>query len=72
MLESAPPLNDERLLNTRELAAYLGLSKDTVLDWYEAGHLPGFPLGGRKGGPVRFKWSEVQAKLEEWRAAVAN
>ena len=39
----------------------------TVLDRWEAGELPGFRLFGRKGGPVRFRLSEVEAALEEWR-----
>jgi excisionase family DNA binding protein len=57
----------ERLLTARELAGYLCLSPATVLDWFEAGRLPGFRLGGRKGGPVRFRLSEVEAALEGWR-----
>ena len=57
----------ERLLTARELAEYLGLSSATVLDWFEAGRLPGFRLGGRKGGPVRFRLVEVEAVLEGWR-----
>lgn len=40
----------ERLLTARELAEYLGLSSATVLDWFEGGRLPGFRLGGKKGG----------------------
>jgi excisionase family DNA binding protein len=56
-----------RLLTARELGELLGLSTATVLDWWEAGRLPGFRLGGRKGGPVRFRLSEVEAQLEEWR-----
>ena len=57
----------DRLLTARELGAYLGLSSSTVLDWFEAGRLPGFRLGGRKGGPVRFRIVEVEAVLEGWR-----
>jgi predicted DNA-binding transcriptional regulator AlpA len=58
----------EPLLNARELAALLGLSTGTVLDRFEAGDLPGFRLyGGRVGAPVRFRWSEVEAMLEEGR-----
>lgn len=57
----------EPLLTARQVAEYLGLSAATVLDWFEAGRLPGFRLGGRKGGPVRFRLSEVEAVLEGWR-----
>jgi excisionase family DNA binding protein len=57
----------ERLLTARELAELLGLSAGTVLDWFERGDLPGFRLLGRKGGPVRFRESEVLAELERWR-----
>lgn len=57
----------ERLLTARELAELLGLKAGTVLDWFEAGRLPGFRLGGAKGGPVRFRASEVLAVLESWR-----
>jgi excisionase family DNA binding protein len=57
----------ERLLTARELGELLALSTSTVLDWHEAGRLPSFRLGGRKGGPVRFRLSEVEAVLEEWR-----
>jgi predicted DNA-binding transcriptional regulator AlpA len=57
----------DRLLTARDLGAYLGLSSSTVLDWFEAGRLPGFGLGGRKGGPVRFRVSEVEAVLDSWR-----
>jgi excisionase family DNA binding protein len=57
----------EPLLNARQLGELLGLSTATVLDWFEADRLPGFRLGGRKGGPVRFRRSEVEAVLEGWR-----
>ena len=57
----------ERLLTARELADILGLSSATVLDRFEAGDLPGFRLFGRKGGPVRFRESEIEAVLADWR-----
>lgn len=62
-------MSDERLLNAQELAAFLGITADTVLDWWQAGALPGFKLNGRS---VRFRWSEVQAWLEEQRAATTR
>ena len=50
----------ERLLTSRELAELLGLAPATVLDWWEAGRLPGFKLGTA----VRFRLSDVEAWLE--------
>jgi excisionase family DNA binding protein len=57
----------ERLLTAAELAELLNLSPATVLDRFERGDLPGFRLFGKKGGPVRFRESEVLAVLEAWR-----
>ena len=45
----------QRLLTAAELAERLALSTSTVLDWFEAGRLPGFKLGR----VVRFRESEV-------------
>jgi excisionase family DNA binding protein len=53
----------ERLLTAAELAERLALSTSTVLDWFEAGRLPGFKLGR----VVRFRESEVLDWLEERR-----
>jgi predicted DNA-binding transcriptional regulator AlpA len=61
----------ERLLCAREVAELLGLSPATVLDRFEAGDLPGFKLYGKRGGPVRFRWSEIDQALEGWRRADA-
>jgi excisionase family DNA binding protein len=55
----------ERLLKTRELAQLLGIEMSTVLDHFERGDIPGFRLYGRKGGPVRFRESEIKAWLDE-------
>ena len=57
----------ERLLTARELGELLGLSASTILDRFERGELPGFRLGARVGSPVRFRWSEVDAWLEQGR-----
>lgn len=54
----------DKLLTARELADQLGLAPATVLDWFEAGRIPGFKLGNRA---VRFRPSEVEAWLEECR-----
>jgi predicted DNA-binding transcriptional regulator AlpA len=58
----------ERLLRAHEVAELLAIAPATVLDWFEAGKLPGFGLGGRVGAPVRFRESAVLAVLETWRA----
>jgi predicted DNA-binding transcriptional regulator AlpA len=57
----------DRLLTASEVAGLLRLSPATVLDRWEAGDLPGFRLFGQKGGPVRFRQSEIEAALEGWR-----
>jgi excisionase family DNA binding protein len=57
----------DRLLTAAELAELLGLSSSTVLDRFERGDLPGYRLFGRKGGPVRFRLSEIEAMVEGWR-----
>lgn len=57
----------ERLITAAELAELLNLSPATILDRFERGNLPGFRLFGKKGGPVRFRESEVLAMLETWR-----
>ncbi len=63
---------NERLLTAHELAELLGLSTGTILDRFEREVLPGFRLyGGRVGAPVRFRWSEVEAMLEEGRCGPA-
>jgi excisionase family DNA binding protein len=56
-------MTSERLLTRRELADLIGFSSATVQDWFEAGQLPGFRIGGR----LRFRASEVEAWLEERR-----
>ena len=56
-------MTSERLLTSRELADLIGFSSATVQDWFEAGQLPGFRIGGR----LRFRASEVEAWLEQRR-----
>jgi excisionase family DNA binding protein len=57
----------ERLLNAQQIAELLGVSKSTVLKKFESGALPGFRLWGRKGGPLRFRLSEIESLLNSWR-----
>jgi predicted DNA-binding transcriptional regulator AlpA len=56
----------EQLLKARDVAQLLGLEMGTVLDRFEAGDLPGFRLYGRKGGPVRFRLSEINDWLDRY------
>jgi excisionase family DNA binding protein len=58
----------DRLLRAREVAELLDLSPATVLDWWEAGKLPGFRLSSRA---VRFSEAEIQAWLEARRRGPA-
>ena len=53
----------ERLLKAREVADLLGFAAGTIVDWFEAGELPGFRIGGR----LRFRETEVLTWLEEHR-----
>jgi predicted DNA-binding transcriptional regulator AlpA len=55
----------EKLLKARDVADMLGLEMGTVLDRFEARDIPGFRLYGRKGGPVRFRLSEIEQWLED-------
>lgn len=59
---------DEPLVTASEVASLLSLSPSTVLDWFEAGKLPGFKLGDGAAAPVRFRESEVLAWLESKRS----
>ena len=56
----------EPLLTARQVADLLGFAPGTIVDWYEAGKLPGFKIGGR----LRFRTSEVEAWLEEKRGGL--
>jgi excisionase family DNA binding protein len=62
-----------RLLTTRDVAEYLGLSPETVLRRYRAGDLPGIRLASNV---LRFREDEIEAwlaahttttKEERWR-----
>jgi len=58
----------DRLLTTREVATYLGLSPETVLRRYRRGELPGVRLGSNV---LRFRESELEAWLESKCSTVA-
>lgn len=50
----------DRLLTTREVADWLGLSTETVLRRWRSGELPGFRLATNV---LRFRESEIEAWL---------
>ncbi len=52
----------DRLLTTREVAAFLGMSPESVLRRYRRGELPGYRLSSNV---LRFRESEIEAWLEE-------
>ena len=56
-----------KLLKAHEVAELLDVSPATVLDWWQAGRLPGFRVGGGARGKVRFRETEIEATLESWR-----
>lgn len=60
----------EPLLKARDVAGLLGVEMGTVYDYWERGDLPGFRLGGRRRGPLRFRQSEILERLEDWRGTV--
>lgn len=43
----------------------LGLEVGTLLDHFQKGDVPGYRLYGKKGGPVRFRLSEVERWLND-------
>jgi excisionase family DNA binding protein len=61
-------MTPEPLLTARQVADLLGFAPATIVDWYEAGKLPGFKLGGR----LRFRPSEVEAWIEARRAGAGG
>lgn len=49
---------DDRWLSVDEIAAYLGLSKDSVYGWVSAGRMPGHRVGRR--------WKFKRSEIDEW------
>jgi excisionase family DNA binding protein len=67
-LSSEPGTLADRLLTTREVAAFLGVSPETVLRRWRAGKLPGYRLASNV---LRFRESEIEEWLEGTRPARA-
>ena len=63
---SQRPAAAEPLLTARQVADRLGVSVEWTLRHYRSGELPGFRIG-RNVRPVRFRWSEIEAWLDECR-----
>ena len=59
----------ERLLTTREVADYLGVSSETVLRRWRAGEIPGFRLSSNV---LRFDQGDVAAWLAERKRAAGT
>jgi excisionase family DNA binding protein len=58
------PVSDEPLISMAEVASRLGVPLETFRRWRKHGAAPlGYPLGKH----VRFRWSEVEAWLQERR-----
>lgn len=53
----APPLESDRFLTKKEVAALFGVSEVSVWDWQRRGLLTGYRIGNL----VRYKYSEVMA-----------
>lgn len=49
---------DDRWLSVDEIAAHLGLSKDTVYGWVSTGRMPGHRVGRR--------WKFKRSEVDEW------
>lgn len=54
----------EPLISMAELADRLGIATQTLYDWRKHGK---GPKGYRLGGRVQFRWSEVEAWLQDQR-----
>jgi excisionase family DNA binding protein len=61
--QNAMNASDETLLTKRALAPRLKCSVRTVDDWMRKGRLPYIKVGKS----VRFRWTDVLAKLGEFR-----
>jgi predicted DNA-binding transcriptional regulator AlpA len=58
------PVSDEPLISMADVASRLGVPLKTFRHWRAHNRAPlGYPLGGR----VQFRWSEVEAWLQERR-----
>lgn len=62
-----PEADLKPLLNVREVAAFLGVTEDTVYLRVAQGKLPYIKLGDSRFAPLRFDPDEIQAWVDEHR-----
>lgn len=60
MTAKLPPATDEPPQPAKVIGKRLGTSKDSVLNWYRAGKIPGIKINARV---VRFPYLQVLAAL---------
>jgi hypothetical protein len=53
-------MGDEPYITSDAVAEFFGVKPATVLDWRKTLGLPAHRIGGKRGGILRFKMSEVQ------------
>lgn len=51
---------DEPYITSEQVATFFSVQPATVLDWRKTLGLPAHRIGGKRGGILRFKLSEVQ------------
>ena len=66
--DSAMSDNLERRYSMKKIMEYLGVSRDTVLDWIERRNMPAAKIGRL----WEFKISEVDARMKSGAAAKSN
>lgn len=61
-------MENEQLMNVRQVAKFLQLNETTIYAWAQQGTLPGYKLGRK----WRFRLSEIEAWLEKQRQVQDN
>lgn len=68
-MSTTNPLDVDQLLSPAELADYLGVPVQTIYQWRYRGE---GPPGYRVGRHVRYRWSDIQAWLDDQADDVAR
>lgn len=59
-------MEQEGYVTPEAVAQYFGVKVSTIHDWRKSIGLPSHRFGhGRRGGTVRFKWSEIYAREQK-------